>query len=239
MSNPHLSPPLGVGVGGDLTFRHCPRLGKVDFPPCQIPTSPPPTPHWGGWGITLIAALVQGIFFPSLGPSRAKLLHHDESKAFTHQRVVSRAAMSRSSFLDGYSRLRKLCHDGNYRKVTEFVNAITDAKALEDHLTKGACKGTFGYALLHEIVARGHHEILDFLLGKAGDGHVNCQANSGYTPLHLAAGSGHAECVRVLLKHNADISVTDEYGKTPKQTAELGLKTSIVRILRSAGEFLS
>ena len=178
-----------------------------------------------------------GIFFPSLGPSRAKLLHHDESKAFTHQRVVSRAAMSRSSFLDDYSRLRKLCHDGNYRKVTEFVNAIIDAKALEDRLANR--KGTFGYTPLHEAVASGHHKVLDFLLGKAGDGHVNCRANSGYTPLHLAASSGHAECVRVLLKHNADISVTDEYGKTPKQTAELGSKISIVRILHSAGEFLS
>ena len=42
--------------------------------------------------------------------------------------------------------------------------------------------------------------------------------------------------MRVLLRHNADISVTDEYGKTPKQTAELNAKSTIVRILRSEGE---
>lgn len=143
---------------------------------------------------------------------------------------------SKPSFLHDDSKLHKLCQDGNYKKVTEFVNNITDPKALEDRLANR--KGVFGYTPLHEAVASGHHKVLDFLLGKAGDGHVNCRANSGYTPLHLAASSGHGECVRVLLKHNADISVTDEYGKTPKQTAELSSKSSIVKILRSAGEWI-
>ena len=152
-------------------------------------------------------------------------------------RLLTRSHVAMSSFLHNDLRLHKLCQDGNYRKVTEFVNAITDAKALEYRLENR--KGFFGYTPLHEAVASGHHKVLDFLLGKAGDGHVNCRANSGYTPLHLAASSGHAECVRVLLMHNADISVTDEYGKTPKRTAELSSKNSIVRILRSAGEFLS
>jgi ankyrin repeat protein len=142
------------------------------------------------------------------------------------------AGKSKSGFLHDDSRLHKLCQDGNYRKVTEFVNAVPDAKALEDRLSNR--KGVFGYTPLHEAVASGHHKVLDFLLQRAGDGHVNCRANSGYTPLHLAASSGHSECVRVLLRHSADISVTDEYGKTPKQTAELSSKSSIVRILRSA-----
>lgn len=143
---------------------------------------------------------------------------------------------SKPGFLHDDSKLHKLCQDGNYRKVTEFVNSISEGKALEDRLSNR--KGVFGYTPLHEAVASGHNKVLDFLLGKAGEGHVNCRANSGYTPLHLAASSGHGECVRVLLKHNADISVTDEYGKTPKQTAELSSKSSIVRILRSAGEIL-
>ena len=133
------------------------------------------------------------------------------------------------------SRLHKLCQDGNEEKVVEFVGHISDRKTLEDRLANK--KGVFGYTPLHEAVASGHHGVLNFLLEKAGDAHVNCRANSGYTPLHLAASSGHAECVRVLLRHNADISVVDEYGKTPKQTAELSSKISIVRILRSEGEF--
>ena len=148
--------------------------------------------------------------------------------------MAGKSNTGKSGFLHDDSRLHKLCQDGNYRKVTEFVNAVPDAKALEDRLSNR--KGVFGYTPLHEAVASGHHKVLDFLLQRAGDGHVNCRANSGYTPLHLAASSGHSECVRVLLRHSADISVTDEYGKTPKQTAELSSKSSIVRILRSAGE---
>ena len=140
---------------------------------------------------------------------------------------------AKPSFLHDDSRLHKLCQEGNQRKVTDYVTAITDAKALEDKLSNR--KGVFGYTPLHEAVASGHGKVLDFLLGKAGD--VNCRANSGYTPLHLAASSGHAECVRVLLRHDADISMTDEYGKTPKQTAELSSKSSIVRLLRSEGRW--
>lgn len=91
-------------------------------------------------------------------------------------------------------------------------------------------------APLHEAAATGDHKTLDLLLQKAEDGHINCLADSGYTPLHLAASSGHAECVRALLKHNADVNATDEYGKTPRQTAELSSKKNVVRILRSAGK---
>lgn len=132
------------------------------------------------------------------------------------------------------ARLHKLCQDGDLSKIKDFVNQFPDRMTLDDRLANR--KGVFGYTPLHEAVASGHHDVLDTLLRKAGDSHVNCRANSGYTPLHLAASSGHGECVRVLLKHNADISVTDEYGKTPKQTAELSSKNGIVRILRGAGE---
>ena len=132
------------------------------------------------------------------------------------------------------ARLHKLCQDGDLSKIKDFVNQFPDRMTLDDRLANR--KGVFGYTPLHEAVASGHHDVLDCLLRKAGDSHVNCRANSGYTPLHLAASSGHGECVRVLLKHNADISVTDEYGKTPKQTAELSSKNGIVRILRGAGE---
>ena len=135
---------------------------------------------------------------------------------------------SKPSFLHDDSKVHRLCRDGNYRKVSDFVNSLTDPKALKDRLANS--KGVFGYTPLHEAVASGHHKVLDFLLGKVGDGNI------GYTPLHLAAISGHDECVTVLLKHNADISVTDEYGKPPIQMAELCSQSSIVRILRSAGE---
>ena len=132
------------------------------------------------------------------------------------------------------AQLHKLCQIGDLTQVKQFVSRFPDKMMLDDRLANR--KGVFGYTPLHEAVASGHHDALDYLLEKAGDSHVNCRANSGYTPLHLAASSGHSDCVRALLKHNADISVTDEYGKTPKQTAELSSKNAIVRILRGAGE---
>ena len=130
--------------------------------------------------------------------------------------------------------LHRLCQTGEFDRIVEFVVQFPDKAALDDRLANR--KGVFGYTPLHEAVASGHHKVLNYLLGEAGDNHVNCRANSGYTPMHLAASSGHVECVRVLLMHNANIGVTDEYGKTPKQTAELSSKMPIVRVLRGAGE---
>ncbi len=136
-----------------------------------------------------------------------------------------------ASFLQDDGRLHKLCQDGNFNQVQEFVRQLDD-KTLNEKLRRR--KGVFGYTPLHIAAACGHSNILDFLVSKRCD--VNCRASSGYTPLHLAVSSGHADCVRVLLKHKADISVTDDYQKTPKQTAELSSKKSIVRLLRSEGE---
>ena len=139
----------------------------------------------------------------------------------------------KSGFLHDDSKLHKLCHDGNMKKIMKFVDSI-DVSELADKLANR--KGVFGYTPLHEAVASGKSEVLDFLLSKTKNAHVNCRANSGYTPLHLAASSGHRDCVRTLLKHEADIGITDEYNKTPKQTAELSSKGSIVRLLRSEGK---
>ena len=132
------------------------------------------------------------------------------------------------------SPLHKLCRDGDM-KMTAFVDDI-DPQLLSEKITKKP-GGVFGYTLLHMVVSSGKPEVLNYLLDRTGtDVNINCRANSGYTPLHLAASGGHIECVRELLAHGADISCVDEYGKTPKQTAELSSKSSIVKLLRSEGE---
>ena len=136
----------------------------------------------------------------------------------------------KTGFLRDDSNLHKLCHDGNLRKLKDVVEKL-DEKTLEEKLANR--KGLSGYTPLHEAVARGKVDVLDYLLNKTNNAHVNCRANSGYTPLHLAARSGHGACVRKLLEHRADISITDKHGKMPKQTAK---KASIVQLLRSEGE---
>ena len=135
----------------------------------------------------------------------------------------------KTGFLRDDSNLHKLCRDGNLRKLKDVVEKL-DEKTLGEKLA--IRKGVSGYTPLHEAVAHGKMDVLDYLLEKTNI-HVNCRANNGYTPLHLAARSGHGACVRKLLEHKADISITDKHGKTPKQTAK---KASIVQLLRSEGE---
>ena len=126
--------------------------------------------------------------------------------------------------------LVKLRFQGSLKEVKEAVEKM-DEEVFNEKIGKNS--GVFGYTPLHEAVARGNHEVLDYLLTKTKGAHVNCQANSGYTLLHLAASSGHSECVRVLLKHGADISIKDEYGKTPSETMALSSKRSLIALGRS------
>lgn len=144
-------------------------------------------------------------------------------------------AAGRAGFLADESKLHKLCRDGNMMKILKYVDDM-DTSELADKLANR--KGVFGYTPLHVAVASGRSEVLDYILGKTNNAHVNCRDNSGCTPLHLAASSGYRDCVRTLLKHEADISIVDEYDKTPKQAAELSSKGSIVRLLRSEGKLL-
>ena len=131
--------------------------------------------------------------------------------------------------------LHQLCREGNMKRMKAYVNLLDDIECLAEMLAER--KGVFGYTPLHEAVAAGKYEVLRYLLDLTGNvANVNCQANSGFTPLHLAASSGHGKCIRELLAHGADISCVDEYGKTPKQMAELSSKSSIVKLLRSEGE---
>ena len=138
-----------------------------------------------------------------------------------------------SVFLAQEAKLHKLCQDGNLVRIKAFVDDI-DPQVLGDKLANRI--GTFGYTPLHNAVVSGKPEVLHYLLEKTNNANVNCRANSCFTPLHLAASSGHEKCVKALLEHGANISCIDEYGRTPKQMAELKSKSKIVKLLRSEGE---
>ena len=129
--------------------------------------------------------------------------------------------------------LYKLCREGNLRRVKDFVEKLDD-DTLKDKLRMR--RGVSGYTPLHEAVASGKAEVLDYLLERTKNVPVNCRANNGYTPLHLAARSGHRDCVKELLEHAADIFITDEHGKTPVQLAS---KANIVHLLRSESKYLA
>lgn len=139
------------------------------------------------------------------------------------------------------NRLHRYCNKGNIRKLERFIANLDHRPLLLKLLSR---KGVFGYTPLHEAVAANRAQILGILLDKIREMDIsqenpahplNCKANSGYTPLHLAASSGHEDCVLTLIEKGADIFKTDDYQKTPKQTAELGSKSTVVQILRSEG----
>ena len=148
-------------------------------------------------------------------------------------------AANKGEFLLDDSQLRKLFYDGSMKKIKLFLDDI-DPQVLGEKLSKPVTfngkKSVFGYTPLHELVGSGKLDV-KYLLQLAGNANVNCRATSGYTPLHLAASSGNVELVRELLAHGADVNCLDEYGKTPKQTAELSSKSSasVVKLLHSEG----
>ena len=90
-----------------------------------------------------------------------------------------------------------------------------------------------GYTPLHEAVSGNKPNVISFLLEKGAN--INMRANlSGYryTPLHLAASAGHIDCVKVLLNYGADVSLTDTFGRAPKDLSS----KSIIRLLKSKGK---
>ena len=126
--------------------------------------------------------------------------------------------------------LHKLCHDGNMKKIREYVNRVGDVMHLTKILTRK--KGFSGYTPLHEAAASGKPEVLKYLLDLTGSANVDCRTSiNRNTPLHLAASNGHVMCVRELLAHGADISCVDKSGRVPKAA-----NARIAKILRSEGE---
>ena len=90
-------------------------------------------------------------------------------------------------------------------------------------------------APLHYASQGGHVEVLKVLTDSGAS--TNMKTNGGgYTPLHLAVIGDHRDCVQVLLKCGADMSCTDEFGKTPMQAAEQSSKSTLVKLMRSAGK---
>ena len=129
------------------------------------------------------------------------------------------------------ARLHRLCHNGKMDDIKGYLNAIPEEN-VDDRLNNR--RGVFGYTPLHEAVSGGHDVALDYLLGRGGD--VNCRANS-VPPGHCTSRPVQRHiCVKALLKHDANISFKDDYGKTPKQTAGLSSKNNIVKLLRSEGK---
>jgi len=72
----------------------------------------------------------------------------------------------------------------------------------------------YGYTALHWAARCGRERIMEFLVGRF-PALVEARTNDEETALHLAAGFGHADAVEILLKHGADPTAKNKFGKLP------------------------
>ena len=136
---------------------------------------------------------------------------------------------------DIYATVHRLCYKGDLEEIKRRFSQLS-----ETHIERALSlkQGQFEFTPIHAAATNGRAELIDYLLTRSCTQKlINTQtANHGYTPLHLAVVGGHVHCVRVLLKHGADIRITDRGGKTAKQRGEAKKFGDIVRILRSKGK---
>lgn len=76
-----------------------------------------------------------------------------------------------------------------------------------------------GWPLLLWAVKAHQPECLEFLLAKGANLHIG--DGSGNTALHKAAYLGHEDCVRILIKHGAQVDAWNLTHQTPADLAEI------------------
>ena len=135
---------------------------------------------------------------------------------------------SSPSSTPGY--LHSLCRQGSTSVIRPYLQGISDINKLEERV------GFLGYTPLHEATNRGQTSVVRLLLLYGAN--ANAKANGFYTPLHIAASMDNLDCVMELLKHNADITSRDEFGKTPYDTAIIHKCWKTARVLKSESQTL-
>ncbi len=96
-------------------------------------------------------------------------------------------------------------------------------------------KGPFGFTGLHEAIAGDSLETLKYLFTHVDQSEVNIKADGRFSLLHLAASNGSVRIAKYLVENGAQVDAEDEYGKTPKRTAELSSKRRVVNYFNGIG----
>lgn len=110
-------------------------------------------------------------------------------------------------------------------------DVITTRRLLHEEGVDVNTKLSFGTAL-HRAVYRNHSELIQFLLKSGAD--VNTKDCYGRTPLCHSLGSQRAELktIQLLVGHNADVTASDDEGKTALHFALVrGAGHEVVRVL--------
>mmetsp|Transcript_77408 Transcript_77408/g.136524 ORF Transcript_77408/g.136524 Transcript_77408/m.136524 type:complete len:809 (-) Transcript_77408:354-2780(-) len=87
-----------------------------------------------------------------------------------------------------------------------------------------------GSTILHRITAGNYRMSATYLFEKVEWEDINARDHKKRTPLHYAAMASQREMVRMLVNHGADISLTDEDGKTAEDVAVGTTTRALLRI---------
>jgi ankyrin repeat protein len=101
-----------------------------------------------------------------------------------------------------------------------YADDLKTASALiaQDNTLFSATNG-FGALVVQAAVARGHTDILEFLLNQGAPADGGKVLRLGKTPLHLAAISNQTNIAQLLIKHGAKVEAYDNSGFTPLHCA--------------------
>ena len=106
--------------------------------------------------------------------------------------------------------------------------------SLMSYRGKGCSLGFIGHSALHWAAAKGHSELVAWLLGEGADTAVRNNAES--TPLHTCAQNGHVGVAQALLAAGADGGAVDADGHTARAVALERGNADIARLIeQSAG----
>merc|ERR1712137_703951 len=89
------------------------------------------------------------------------------------------------------------------------------------------------FTCLHAAAMNGKNEVLEYLLSRPEITTVNVSTTpQKYAPLHSASFGGHKECCKLLLTHQASLTMKNYRDETPEQTAARQNQSHIVQLLR-------
>ncbi|XP_031559930.1 ankyrin repeat domain-containing protein 66-like [Actinia tenebrosa] len=87
---------------------------------------------------------------------------------------------------------------------------------------------------LHWACTKGHAKCVKLLLEYGAD--PAARMVGGWTPAHCAAETGKYTVLKILVDHNAPVTLPDDYGDTPRRVTEIYGHTQCVELLKSAEE---
>ncbi|CAM9294074.1 unnamed protein product [Ectocarpus sp. 8 AP-2014] len=90
------------------------------------------------------------------------------------------------------------------------------------------------YNYLHDAALKGSAKLTEALLAKAALD-INERTEDGFTPLNVAAQEGHHRVARILLRHNASVTVASENGCTPLMLSAQNGHVVVTKLLIDAG----